>query len=210
MTRAGTEQVTRSGTERVTRPGIDWDLVRSRVRSSERALEEALTGSPERIDAAYRLRAVRLAKGQAEHIPHAAGLPVLVFRLGQERYAIEIKEVAEALNLERCTAVPGSSPLFAGVINLRGELRAVLDLARLFELPGSADKDSGFVLLLRRHGQEIGLKVDRIEELREIQPEELSVSAGGKGKYVMELAPGTLMLLSVDAVLAEIFGAKES
>ena len=190
------------------RTRIDWDLVRSRLQSSEQALEEAMTESPARIDAAYRLRAARLAKRRVEQAPHAATLTVLVFRLGLDRYAIEIKEVAEALRLERCAPVPGSLPLFAGVINLRGELRAVVDLARLLALPGGADPgnkgdDSGFVLLLRRHGQEIGLKVDRIEDLREIGPEDLSLPS--QGKYVTGLAPGTLMLLSVDAVLAEVF-----
>jgi purine-binding chemotaxis protein CheW len=190
------------------RTRIDWDLVRSRLQSSERALEEAMTESPARVDAAYRLRAARLAKRRVEQAPHAATLTVLVFRLGLDRYAIEIKEVAEALRLERCAPVPGSLPLFAGVINLRGELRAVVDLARLLALPRGADPgnkgdDSGFVLLLRRHGQEIGLKVDRIEDLREIGPEDLSLPS--QGKYVTGLAPGTLMLLSVDAVLAEVF-----
>lgn len=190
------------------RTRIDWDLVRSRLQSSEQALEEAMTESPARIDAAYRLRAARLAKRRVEQAPHAATLTVLVFRLGLDRYAIEIKEVAEALRLERCAPVPGSLPLFAGVINLRGDLRAVVDLARLLAPPGGADPgnkgdDSGFVLLLRRHGQEIGLKVDRIEDLREIGPEDLSLPS--QGKYVTGLAPGTLMLLSVDAVLAEVF-----
>jgi purine-binding chemotaxis protein CheW len=191
---------------------IDWDLVRGRLRSSERALEEALTESPERIDAAYRARAARLAKGRAEQRPGAAVLTVMVFRLGLERYAVELKEVAEAIREERCTPVPGSPPLFAGVINLHGELQAVVDLARLLALPedgGPGNKDSnkengpGFVLLLRRHGQGIGLKVDLIEGLREIAPEELSLPA--QGKYVTGLAPGKLMLLSADAVLAEVF-----
>jgi chemotaxis signal transduction protein len=189
------------------RARIDWDLVRSQLQSSERALEEAMTESPARIDAAYRLRAARLAQGRTGPDPRAPGLPVLVFRLGLERYAIEIEEVAEVLRLERCAPVPGSPPLFAGVINLRGELRAVVDLARLLVLPGSANpdkgNDSGFVLLLRRHGQEIGLKVDRIDELRQIGAEELSLPS--QGKYVTGLAAGTLILLSVDAVLAEVF-----
>jgi purine-binding chemotaxis protein CheW len=183
--------------------GIDWDVVRNRLRSSEQALAESLTDSPERIDRAYRQRAVRLAKQQVDQLPRAAGIPVLVFRLGQERYAIDVKEVAEALRLERCTPVPGSPPLFAGVINLRGELRSVFDLARLLAISGTQASDSGFALLLRRHGQEIGLKVDRIEEIREIRPEELSLS--GEGKYVTGLLPGMTMLLSVDAVLAEIY-----
>jgi chemotaxis signal transduction protein len=191
------------------RTSIDWDSVRSRLRASERALEGAMDESPERIQTAYRERAVRLAKRPVEHGHVSADLPVLVFRLAQERYAIELKDVAEVIPFTHCTAVPGAPPQFAGVISLRGELRAVLDLGRLLAVSESADRDSRFVLMLRRQGQEsrrgqeIGLKVDRIEELGAIQPEELSTTA--PGSYVKGIASGTLMLLSVDAVLARVF-----
>jgi chemotaxis signal transduction protein len=192
----------------MTRTSIDWERVRTRLKASERALEEALAESPARIDAAYRQRAVRLAKGQAGYGPVSAGLPVLAFLLAQERYAIELHEVAEVLPFAHCTPAPGSPPQFRGVINLRGELRAVLDLGTLMALPENGARDTGFVLMLRRQGREIGLKVDSIEELREIRPEELSIPA--QGNYVKGIASGALMLLSVDAVLAAIFSKEES
>jgi chemotaxis signal transduction protein len=167
-----------------------------------------MSESPERIDTVYRQRAARLAKGRSVHAPAGERLRVLVFRLGAERYAIEAGEVAEAIPLERCAPVPGSLPVFAGVINLRGELRAVVDLARLLALSASSSGDAGFVLVLRQRGQSIGLKVDRIEELRELGRGELSPLADGK--YVTGVAPGMLMLLSVDALLEEIFLKEEA
>jgi len=185
------------------RGGIDWELVRSRLRASEHAVEEALAESPERIAAAYRQRAVRLAKVQGEHGPVSACFPVLVFRLARERYAIELEEVSETLPFARCTAAPGSPPQFRGVINLRGELRAVVDMGRLLALSENGDRDSGFVLMVRRPGREIGLKVDCIDELREIRPEELSVPA--QGNYIKGIVSGALMLLNVEAVLAAVF-----
>jgi chemotaxis signal transduction protein len=104
--------------------------------------------------------------------------------------------------------VPGSPPQFLGVISLRGELRAVLDLGRLLGLAKSEDKEPGFVLVLRHQGRQIGLKVDSIEELRKIRPEEVSVS--GHGRYMKGIAPGMLMLLNAEAVLAEVFSKEES
>jgi purine-binding chemotaxis protein CheW len=185
------------------RAAIDWDNVRERLRASELALAEALAEGPERIEAAYRQRAVRLAQGQTEHEPASTGLPMLIFRLAQELYAIELQEVAEVLPFARCTRVPGGPPNFLGVINLRGDLRPVLDLGRLLAGSENGNSDSGFVLMLRRSGQEIGLKVDRIEELREIRPDDSGVVPGGR--YVKGVASGALMLLSVDAVLGEVF-----
>jgi purine-binding chemotaxis protein CheW len=116
--------------------------------------------------------------------------------------------VSEALPFTHCTRAPGSPPHFRGVVNLRGELRAVLDLATLLGLSKNGDRDSGFVLMLRRPGREIGLKVDAIEELREIRPEELSVPA--QGNFVKAIASGALMLIDVEAVLAAAFSKEES
>lgn len=183
---------------------IDWDLVRSRLRSSERALEEALAETPDRIATAYRERAIRLAKVPGG--PVSAGSASLIFRLARERYAIELTEVSETLPFLRCVRVPGSPPQFPGVLNLRGELRAVLDLAALLGLSENGNRDSGFVLMLRRPGREIGLKVDSIDEVRDIRPEEWSASV--KGSYVKGIASGGLMLLNVEAVLTEVFSKR--
>jgi chemotaxis signal transduction protein len=187
----------------MTRTKIDWEVVRSRLRANEHALKEALAESPERIEAAYRHRAIRLAKKQADPGPVSASLPVLVFRLGTELYAVELQDLAEVFPFAQCAAVPGAPKEFPGVINMRGELRAVLDLGLLLGLPENTDRDSGFVLMLRQQGREIGLKVDLIEDLREIRPEDSALPA--QGKYAKGLTSGTLTLLSVDAVLAEVF-----
>ncbi len=183
------------------RAGIDWEKVRTRLRASERALEEALAESPGRIEAAYRERAAKLAMGQAESV--SPGLPMLAFRLAQERYAIELREVAEVVPFARCTSVPGGQPHFRGVISLRGDLRPVLDLGSLLAVSENGNCDSGFVLMLSRPGQEIGLRVDSIEELRDIRPGDSDVVPDGR--YVKGIASGTLLLLSVDAVLGEVF-----
>jgi chemotaxis signal transduction protein len=181
---------------------IDWEQARNRLRANERALEEAAEASPHRIESAYRQRAALLANEQLEHRALKGGLPVLVVRLAQERYAIELKEVAEVVRFARCTPVPGAPPRFLGVINLHGELRSVLDLGSLL-VPARVERsNSGFVLALRRRDQEIGLKVDDIEELREIRPQGPDLPA--QGDYLKRIASEGLLLLDIDKVLAGI------
>ncbi len=187
---------------------INWNVVRERLRASELALEAALTPDSERIEKVYRQRAARLASVEMNREPASPGLSALVFRLGQERYAIEMSELAEVLPLARCVPVPGASREFLGVINLRGELRAVLDLGHVLAPSDTGNGENGFVLMLRRPGKEIGLKVDHIEELRQIRPEELTLSS--QGNYGKGLVSGTVMLLSVDRVLEAAFSKEES
>jgi purine-binding chemotaxis protein CheW len=135
------------------------------------------------------------------------GLPVLVLRLAQERYAIELTEVAEVVRFARCTPVPGAPPRFLGVINLHGELRSVLDLGSLLVPTQVERSNSGFILALRRRDQEIGLKVDDIEELREIRPEGPDLPV--QGDYLKRIASEGLLLLDIDKVLAGIFSEEE-
>lgn len=188
--------------------GVDWEQVRVRLRASEAALEETLTASPARIEAAYHRRAVRLAGEPGRQRPVSASLPVLVFRLGEERYAIELKDLAETLPFAGCAAPPGARPQVLGVISVRGELQAVLDLGRLLTGSSGPPTDSGFVLMLRRRGREIGLKVEHIDELREIRLEDLTPPA--QGNYVRGIAPGAVMLLDLEKVLASVFSKQES
>jgi chemotaxis signal transduction protein len=167
------------------------------------ALQETLARTPARVEAVFRQRAVRLAKREAPEKSASSGSTALIFRLARERYAIELDELAEVVLFRGCTQVPGTSANFLGVINLRGEIRPVIDLgAVLSENPGG---DSGFILILRRS---VGLKVDDIEELRKIHPEELAQTI--PGHYARRLISETLMLLNVEALLSGIFSLKES
>ncbi len=55
----------------------------------------------------------------------------LLFELGKDRYAIDIREVAEVLPLVQVTQVPQSPAGLAGVFNYRGALVPVVDLSML-------------------------------------------------------------------------------
>jgi purine-binding chemotaxis protein CheW len=182
---------------------IQWEEVRRRLQASENSLRASLSEGPERIKTTFRQRAVQLAKEHASSKPVSRGIPALIFRLSQERYAIALKDLSEVLPFQACTQVPGASPQFLGVINLRGELRPVIDLARV--LSGSFSTDSGVVLVLRHQG---ALKVDAVEDLREIRPEELARPV--QGHYIQALASGSLGLLDVETMLSAVFSPKES
>lgn len=160
--------------------------------------------SPERIQAIFRQRAIQLSRKHAGNKPaSSAGIPALIFRLAAERYAIPLRDLAEVLPFEHCTPVPGSLPEFRGVINLRGEIRPVVDLARL--LSGTASPDSGAILILRR---QTALKVDAVEELSEIRSDEMTPHS--QGQYVRAVLPGAVALLDVEAVLPAVSSRKES
>lgn len=158
------------------------------------------------MDTVWRQRAARLSKR-----PMASGIgpdsfQVMVLAIGNERYGVELADVAEALPPVRSTPVPGAPPLFLGVVNIHGEIRAVVDLNRLL---GGAAAESGAaarMILLRREDREIVLAVDRVEQVRWISPQDMQASSGGGfvSPYLQGLTKDMLMLLSTKALFAEL------
>jgi chemotaxis signal transduction protein len=191
----------------VNKPGINWKQVRERLRASEHALAEALIENPAQIETAYRRRAAQLAKSSARAEPRTATADALLFSLQQEHYAVELSELAEVLPLERCRPVPGAATAFLGVFNLRGEIRPLVDLGRMILRVENGTNARGFVLMLRRPGHEIGLRVDQVEGLRQIPSEK--VGSCEPCKYTKRIAGETLLLLDVERVLAEVFSKEE-
>jgi purine-binding chemotaxis protein CheW len=187
---------------------IHWESVHARLRASESALQEALSASPQRVEAAYRERAIRLANLSAQRGPVSPGTPAVIFWLGEERYAIDLKELAEVMPCADCTPVPGTPAQFLGVMNVHGELRSVLDLSVVLGVPRRDSSGSGFVLMLSHRWQGIGLRVDSVEDLREIRLEEMTPA--NQGKFVKGLISGTLLLLDTEKMLAEVISQEES
>lgn len=155
------------------------------------------------IDEVYGRRARQLAVRQKSR-RESTTLPVLVVGLGTERYAIELSALAEVLPYRDCTAVPGAPSTLLGVINVRGEIRCVADLARILDLQQRDARADGYVVMLRQ--QHVGLRVDSIDEVRQIDPSQL-VPAGGAepipgSRVVKALTADTVILIDTVAAVS--------
>jgi chemotaxis signal transduction protein len=120
--------------------------------------------------------------------------------------------VAEILPAIRVTPVPGAAAVFAGVINVHGEIRPVIDLRRLLGMEMVGSGGAARVILLRREGREMGLRADTVERLGGIDPGDLEPDAHGEAgllahissKYIRNSTKDMLMLLSTEALFAEL------
>lgn len=181
---------------------IDWDAVKRRMAEADALIGRSLEPDPARVAEVLHQRAVRLAERRSQ----ASAAPtekVLGFRLGDERCALEVTTVAEVQPYQRCTAVPGQAKELLGVVNLRGRIRPVLDLAGMVGSKGAAS-DGGYVLFLRTERGEIGARVDSVEAVRTIRLDELTDVGRGSGQLASRFAKGitrdSLILLDAEAV----------
>ncbi|MBI5255560.1 MAG: chemotaxis protein CheW [Burkholderiales bacterium] len=116
-------------------------------------------------------------------LAQAAGAPAqdptqyLTFMLRGEVYAIGILSIKEIIEYGGLTSVPMMPGTIRGVINLRGAVVPVMDLAvRFGKATGAVTKRSCIVIVelaLGGEQQVVGLVVDSVNAVQEIAPEDI-------------------------------------
>jgi purine-binding chemotaxis protein CheW len=95
----------------------------------------------------------------------------LTFTLRGELYALDILQITEIIEYRPLTVVPMMPPHVRGVLNLRGQVLPVIDLAARFGQPTTTvARRTGIIVLQAQHhtdrpGQAIGIMVDSVNKV---------------------------------------------
>lgn len=117
--------------------------------------------------AVLKARALRLAQVPLAATPQEEW-EVIEFVLGRERYAVAASCVREVAVLPELTRLPCVPPHVLGVINLRGQVLAVIDIKRFFGLPQQGISNLNRVLVLRAPGMLFGVLADEVLGVRQL------------------------------------------
>ncbi len=137
----------------------------------------------------------------------------LTFSLSLEMFAIGIRRVREIIEYDNVTTVP-MMPLFVkGVINLRGSVVPVIDLAARFGRGASQVHRRTCIVIVEiereQTRQELGVMVDAVSEVLDISRSEIepapAFGANIRTDFISGMGKvngGFVILLNVDKVLA--------
>jgi purine-binding chemotaxis protein CheW len=139
------------------------------------------------------------------------GVRHVLFRVAGERYALPLDAVREVVLPQPPFArVPRASEAVRGVMNLRGRVVAVVDLAPLVGLaPQPLAAAQGHVLVLDRDKRTLGLLIGAVLGVEALEPPE--GTAGSLVRGVTASRYGAVTVLAPDAVAAEaaaLFGGR--
>jgi purine-binding chemotaxis protein CheW len=137
----------------------------------------------------------------------------LTFYLGGEEYAIGILGVKEILEYPTVTTVPQTPPWIRGVINLRGAVVPVVDLAVKFGLPSSPVTKRTCVVIvettLEATRAVMGIQVDAVSQVMDLAPEAIQPAPAFGTQVRVDflqgmatVGPKFVLLLDVDKVLS--------
>ncbi len=97
---------------------------------------------------------------------------LVTFDLEQRTYGVDVHLVQEVLRGMTRTRVPLSPTSLAGLINLRGQVLAAMDLREQLGLPPrAADAPEPMLVVIRIAGEPIALLVDRIGDVVDVKAE---------------------------------------
>ena len=137
----------------------------------------------------------------------------LTFTLQNEVYGLDILRVREILEYTRPTTVPMMPAFVHGVINLRGNVVPVIDLAQRFGRAPTALQARTCIVIIEIEGEDgplaIGVLVDAVNAVLDMEAEQIepppSFGTGLKQEFIRGMArteAGFIILLDVGRVLS--------
>lgn len=98
---------------------------------------------------------------------------LVVFKVADEEFGVDINEVKEIIRWEEVTRIPNSPSYIKGVINLRGSIIVVNDLAMKLGMPSKNIDDDTRILVVEVGDSTVGMVVDSATEVLRLPGEKI-------------------------------------
>lgn len=103
----------------------------------------------------------------------SSAIELLSFRVGGQDYSVDIMSVREIRGSAKATSLPHAPAFVKGVINLRGTVLPIVDLAARLGLENEEDNERNVIIVVDLGGRTAGLMVDAVSDILAIPNEEL-------------------------------------
>lgn len=134
----------------------------------------------------------------------------LTFSVDRESYGIEIQFVTEIIGIQNITQIPELPEYVKGIINLRGKIIPVMDVALRFKKSPREYNDRTCVIVIDISDISIGLIVDSVSEVMTILDQDIvdppTMKKGFNNRYIKNIGKvgnDVKLLLDCEKLLAE-------
>ncbi len=131
---------------------------------------------------------------------------LVIFTLADEEYALPITRVQEIIRYTKPRTVSSPTPWVRGVINLRGKIVPVCDLAMRLGVDHH-HADTAKIVLIETQGGTAGVIVDSVQEVLTITTDQIESMGVADSDYVdgvAKLDKRLSILLNPDGLLAGV------
>lgn len=133
----------------------------------------------------------------------------VVFKLNNDRFAVEIDRVLEIIHAQTVFKVPNSPPYIDGLINLRGKVYTLFNLRKKFNLPTTdTNLENSKILIVNLGSSYIGISVDTVDGILQIEdssiektPDTVSDNTKNYIKSVAKVNDNLILLLDLESLV---------
>jgi purine-binding chemotaxis protein CheW len=117
---------------------------------------------------------------------------LISFRVGEQRYCVDIMDVREIRGWTPTTPLPHAPDFMRGVINLRGAVLPIVDLAARFRLGASTPSARHVVIVVSIEDKLVGLLVDAVCDILAATDAQMQATPDMMGQDVQEFVEALL------------------
>jgi len=134
-------------------------------------------------------------------------IEIVKFVMDKETYGIETNFIQEVYQLKDMAIFPCMPKFMTGIINMRGRLITIIDLKKVFELPGKGLSEMSKAIIIRSGKREFGILADRVLGIEKIDPlsiqKSLPTLQGIQTEYLKGITDKYIVLLDAVKLLAD-------
>ncbi len=118
-------------------------------------------------------------------------LKVVIFKINNEEYAIDIMDVDRILGYVECTKIPDTSSFIKGIIDYQNTILPVINTKARFYIENTNYTDDSKIIVVRSNNNLIGLSVDEVLEVVDIFLEKIDdtphIAKRSSNKYIKSI-----------------------
>ena len=135
---------------------------------------------------------------------------IVVFKLLEHEFGMDIIKVLEIQNYESIRPVPEVPDYIEGIINVRGVVFTILNLPKRLNLPLQENLSHSKLILMNLKDNRVGFIVDSVSEILTVETMHIEESSTILGKKevsciqgIIKKADQMILLLDVDILISE-------
>lgn len=133
-----------------------------------------------------------------------AAMKCVVFRIGNERYALDVQFVANISEYKEITKVPDVRPEVVGVVDLRGEVVPIVNMAERLGSHNTTPLTERKMIIVHYNDMQVGFLVDEASRVLEIDTSDIEAPPAMLKSHDFELIKGILHIENQIVVMLEL------
>jgi purine-binding chemotaxis protein CheW len=135
--------------------------------------------------------------------PNSSARELIAFRIGSQEFCVDIMSVREIRGWTPATPLPQSPSFVRGVINLRGAVLPIVDLAARLGFPPTEPTSRHVIIVAQVERQVVGLLVDAVSDILTVTDDVIQPTPDVASEMAKTFVSG---VLAVDGRMISLIG----